>query len=349
MEIDSYELKSRLTVDNTIEILEYYGAEIKSENEEYIVFSAICHNSSKGKLYLYKETNSLYCWSQCGGIDVIHIVQQEEDLDFQSAIDYIANWFQIGRLKSFGRPTRIEHKPREIKQKEIDVNEKLPMYQDSILNTFVSAIPLEWIKEGISPSIMEQFGIKIDINTTSIIIPHRDVDGRLIGIRNRNLLEDRIEKYGKYTPYTCPLSGIMYNHPLSKNLYGLYENKDNIINKKKAIIFESEKSVLQMNSYYPNDSIAVSVGGSVVHQFQIELLRKIGVEEVIICFDYEIRDKLLQKFEKSYKRCNLYFKTYILDNELEGKLLEESDSPTDRGKDIFEELLLNKIEYKMEV
>ena len=127
MEIDSYELKSRLTVDNTIEILEYYGAEIKSENEEYIVFSAICHNSSKGKLYLYKETNSLYCWSQCGGIDVIHIVQQEEDLDFQSAIDYIANWFQIGRLKSFGRPTRIEHKPREIKQKEIDVNEKLPM------------------------------------------------------------------------------------------------------------------------------------------------------------------------------------------------------------------------------
>ena len=231
-------------------------------------------------------------------------------------------------------------------EKEIDVNEKLPMYQDSILNTFVSAIPLEWIKEGISPSIMEQFGIKIDINTTSIIIPHRDMEGRLIGIRNRNLLEDRIERYGKYTPYTCPLSGIMYNHPLSKNLYGLYENKNNIINKKKAIIFESEKSVLQMNSYYPNDSIAVSVGGSVVHQFQIELLRKLGVEEVIICFDYEIRDKLLQKFEKSYKRSDLYFKTYILDNELESKLLEESDSPTDRGKDIFEELLLNKKEYK---
>ena len=46
------------------------------------------------------------------------------------------------------------------------------------------------------------------------------------------------------------------------------------------------------------------------------------------------------------KKCDLYFKTYILDNELESKLLEESDSPTDRGKDIFEELLLNKKEYK---
>ena len=36
------------------------------------------------------------------------------------------------------------------------------------------------------------------------------------------------------------------------------------------------------------------------------------------------------------------FIKFYKDNELESKLLEESDSPTDRGKDIFEELLLNK-------
>ena len=344
MKTDVQDLKNKLTIDHSIQLLEYYGFELRNETDEYYVFSSQCHQSNSSKVYLYKSTNTIFCFV-CGNIDLISIVQEQEDLTFQDAIDFIVNLFQLNK-KSFGRPERLEYKRKEIKQKEIDVNEKLPMYQDSILNTFVSVIPLEWIKEGISPSIMEQFGIKIDINTTSIIIPHRDIDGRLIGVRNRNLLEDRIERYGKYTPYTCPLSGIMYNHPLSKNLYGLYENKNNIINKKKAIIFESEKSVLQMNSYYPNDSIAVSVGGSVVHQFQIELLRKLGVEEVIICFDYEIRDKLLQKFEKSYKRCDLYFKTYILDNELEGKLLEESDSPTDRGKNIFEELLLNKKEYK---
>ena len=345
--MDAKELKNKINKNMVLQLMEYFGTLPLKENEEYIIFPSCCHNSDSPKLYYYPSTNSWYCWSQCGGnVDIISIVQEQEGLSFQDAIDWIENFFQLNK-KSFGRPTRIEHKqPREIKQKEIDVNEKLPMYQDSILNTLVSAIPLEWIKEGISPNVMKQFGIKIDINTTSIIIPHRDIDGRLIGIRNRNLLEDRIERYGKYTPYTCPLSGIMYNHPLSKNLYGLYENKNNIIKKKKAIIFESDKSVLQMNSYYPNNSIAVSVGGSVVHQFQIELLRKLGVEEVIISFDYEIRDKLLQKFEKSYKRCNLYFKTYILDNKLESKLLEESDSPTDRGKDIFEELLLNKIEYK---
>ena len=343
------ELKSRLTVENTIELLEYFGAEIKSENEEYIVWSAICHNSSKGKLYLYKATNSLYCWSQCGGIDVIHIVQQEEDLNFQEAIQWLVDFFQLDYKHGFGKPPKLEHKPREIKKKEVNLDEKLPIYQESILNTFYDIPPLEWIKEGISIEIMQQFGIKYDINTQSIIIPHRDSDGNLVGIRCRNLLEDIIERYGKYLPYTCPLSNITYNHKLSMCLYGLYENKDNITNRKKAIIFESEKSVLLMNSYYPNDSIGIAVGGSVVHQYQIELLKQLGVEEVIIAFDFEIREKLLKKFEKSYKKCALQFKTYILDSELMSELLEESDSITDKGKEIFDEILWNKIEYKLEV
>lgn len=340
------EIKQRLSTDDVIRFMEYFGADIGQMTEEYITFTSICHGSDSHKFFYYPNTKSFWCWV-CGSVDIFTIVQQEEGLTFNESVEWVIDFFQLGKYKGFGRPKKVEHKPREIKRKEINVDEKLFEYQDSILNTFISIPPLEWIKEGIHPSIIKRFGIKIDINTMSIILPHRDLDGRLIGIRNRNLLESRIEKYGKYTPYTCPLSGIMYNHPLSKNLYGLYENKDNIIKKKKVIIFESEKSVLQMNSYYPNDSIGVSVGGSVVHQFQIELLRKLNIKEVIICFDYEMREKLLQKFEKSYKKCSLYFETYVLDNELESKLLKESDSPTDRGKEVFENLLKNKIKYEM--
>lgn len=346
--MDAQELKSRLTVENTITLLEYYGAEIKGENEEYIIFSGICHNSSKGKLYLYKLSNSIYCWV-CGSLDVISIVMEEEDLEFQQAIQFIVDFFQLEKKVGFGKPPKIEHRPREIKKKEINFDEKLPIYQESILNTFIDYAPLEWIKEGISIDTMKKFGIKYDLNTKSIIIPHRDLEGNLIGIRQRNLLEENIERYGKYTPYTCPLSGIMYNHRLSLNLYGLYENKENIIKSKKVIIFESEKSVLLMNSYYPNNSIGIAVGGSVVHEFQLNLLKQLGVEEIAICFDYEIREKLLQKFEKSYKRCALQFKTYILDKELMSELLEESDSPIDKNKETFMKLLNNRVEYKIEI
>ena len=341
------ELKSRLTVENSIELLEYYGAEIKSENEEYIVFSSICHYSHSPKLYLYKTTNSLYCWSQCGGIDLISIVQDEENLDFQEAIEFLIDFFQLNYKHKFGRPPKVERKPREIKKKEINFDEKLPVKQSSILNTFYNIPPLEWIKEGISPDAMRLFGIKYDISTKSIIIPHKDVDGNIVGIRCRNLDEGRIEKFGKYTPYTDQLSGIMYNHRLSMALYGLCEKKENIINKKNVIVFESEKSVLLMNSYYPNDSIAVAVGGSVIHDYQLNLLKQLGVENIIICFDYEVREKLLNKMEKSYTKCALHFNTYIIDLELAEKLLDESDSPIDKGLEVFETLLWNKIEYKI--
>jgi DNA primase len=276
-------------------------------------------------------------------------VQQELDLTFSESIEWVENFFQLGKHKGFGRPKKIEHKPREIKKKEIDINEKLPQYNESILNTFYDYKPIEWLNEGISKETMDLFGIKFDINTNAIIIPHRDMDGRLIGIRCRNLSEDRIEQYGKYIPYTDIFSNITYKHKITMNLYGLYENKDNIIKKKTAILFESEKSTELMNSYYPDDSIAVSLGCSSISNFQIELLKLLGVETVIVCFDYEIREKLLKKFEKNYKKCALHFNTYVLDSNLMGQLLEESDSPVDKGKEIFEQLLWNKIKYELEV
>ena len=144
-----------------------------------------------------------------------------------------------------------------------------------------------------------------------------------------------------------PINHIIYSHQLSKSLYGLYQNLDNIKKYKRAIIYESEKSVLLMNSYYSNDSIAVSVGGSVFHEYQIELLKSVGVERVLICFDYETDEKILEKFEKSYKRSVLQFDTYIPSIESMKNLLNEKDSPIDKGKEVFEKI--NLIRYELNI
>ena len=40
---------------------------------------------------------------------------------------------------------------------------------------------------------------------------------------------------------------------------------------------------------------------------------------------------------------------FYKDNELMSELLEESDSITDKGKEIFDKILWNKIEYKLEI
>lgn len=344
------ELKSRLSVDMTKELMEYLGAEIYQENEKYCIYTSICHgNPDSRKLYYYKDTNSFYCWSQCSSnVDVISLTQQIEGLDFQDAIQFIIDFFQLEKKSGFGKPPKIKYTPREIKPKEIDINEKLPIYNSSILNTFYSIPIAEWLNEGISNETMKLFNIKFDIEDRGrIIIPHYDINNRLIGIRVRNLDKEIIEGYGKYLPLRDSLSNITYSHKLGQNLYGIHLNKENIKKYKKVILVESEKSVMKIQEFYPNDNIALALCGSNITPFQLELLKSLDVKEVIYSLDKENNENWLKKIDKIYKKTALLFDVYIVDD-TEG-LLELKDSPCDKGKDVFDRLIKNRVEYSLKI
>lgn len=344
--INAQELKDKINKDMVLQLMDYFGAQPLKENEEYIIFPTICHSSQSPKLYYYPSTNSWNCWSQCGGqVDIISIVQEQEGLTFQESIEWLIDFFQLN-TKKWGRP-KIEHKPREIQKKEIDINEKLPCYNESILNTFYSIPIADWLNEGISKDTMDLFGIKFDLNTNGIIIPHRDLEGRLVGIRVRNLNKKIIEEYGKYLPWRDTLSGILYKHPIGRNLYGMDINKDNIIKHQKVILLESEKSVLKVQEFYPNNNISLALCGSNATDFQLQLLKSIGVRQVIFALDKEEDEKWLKKVDKIYRKTALLFDTYIVQDK-EG-LLDLKDSPTDKGKEVFNRLLINKKEYKIDI
>ena len=197
------ELKDKIDESMIIELMEYWGAEVFQENEEYIIYSGICHgNPESRKLYLYRSSLSFFCYSNCGSMDIIALTQQIEGLSLGDAIQWLTDFFKLDNKHIFGRPKRIKHMPKIIKPKEINLNEKLPCYNGSILNTFIDTPPIEWLIEGIGSNVMKQFGIKIDLNSKSIIIPCRDVYGNLVGVRQRNLDEQAIENFGKYTVYT---------------------------------------------------------------------------------------------------------------------------------------------------
>lgn len=139
-----------------------------------------------------------------------------------------------------------------------------------------------------------------------------------------------------------------YTHPLSLNLYGLNMTKNNISKTKKAIIFEGEKSVMLMDTYYPfNNSVAVC--GSTFNKSQLNLLLKYcEVDEIIIAFDKEFQRvdslKAEQYYNKLSKICHKYENycnfSFIFDK---WNLLNEKDSPIDRGQQIFERLFLERI------
>ena len=62
------------------------------------------------------------------------------------------------------------------------------------------AAPTEWTKEGISPEVMKAYGIRIDSALLKIIIPHRNINGELIGIRGRAYNPIELDDGKKYMP-----------------------------------------------------------------------------------------------------------------------------------------------------
>lgn len=331
-----------------LELMEYFGVYPLSQNNEYIIFPAICHSSDSPKLYYYPSTNSWNCWSHCGGVDILSITQEVMGLSFQDSIKWLTDFFKLNnRKRGFGNRPKIERKPIEIKKKTVDLKERLYVYQDNILNTFHNIPITEWLKEGISFQTMQTFEIKYDINSHGIIIPCRDINNELIGIRVRNLNENTIEKYGKYGIYIDLLNGISYKFSSGKILYGLNINKRKIIERKKIIIVEGEKSVLKSKTWFGDDDITVSSFGCNLTDYQIELIKSLNVKEIVFMYDKEDDDKILRKMEKIYKKCSLFFDVYYVNDYK--RLINVKDSPLDKGKDIYREIFKKIEKYELKI
>ena len=118
---------------------------------------------------------------------------------------------------------------------------------------------------------------------------------------------------------------------------------------KKAIIFESEKSVLKYATYFGwNNNISVACCGSNISSHQIQLLLDCGVEEIIIAFDRQFQaigdDEFkhlkinLLKTRTKYK--NFVTISFIFDKNM---VTQYKNSPIDEGKEKFLQLFKERI------
>lgn len=344
--VDRTELLNRISVDDIVDMMvNYYGIEMDNDTDPTAYhFKTDCHNEhNEGnfKLYLFKDSKQYHCYSCCGQMSLFDFVMTMEGIEFAEAVEFVQDYFNISSVpRGFGRKERPK-KVYEYVKKEIDYNEVLKEYDNGILNTFSTYKPVEWLYEGISPETMERFNILFDMETEGIIIPHYDINDRLIGIRQRNLNKIQLERKRKYVPYTSSRNRVTYKHSLGKNLYGLNINKEKITENKMCVIWESEKSVLKMDSIYGNNP-SVCVGGSSISEYQLNLLKVLGCECVYIAFDNELGDdKWEKKMIKIYEKIiNFGFKCFVV-KDWEQKYLDEKDSPIDKGKEVWR-ILINQ-------
>lgn len=341
-----------LQINSVIELMRRLGADRYREEENQIIFPTICHNvdasEASMKLYFYKNSKMFQCYTECGSMSIFNFLKHYYETrgieyDWVNDIyDVILDCSNFKQGFGFSAPRYVSLREKYGQERK---EKQLPEYNVGALDTFIKRYPPEWLNDGISREAMDKFNIKYSISQNKIIIPHKDIDGRLIGIRGRALNEWEIENVGKYMP--IKLEQTWYKHPLSMNLYGIYENKEIIKKSKIAYVFESEKSVLQFESFnMPH--CAVAVCGSQFNKYQLNiLLRHCSPNEIVICFDSEEVDGETKYFDKLYAICKKYNQycnfSFIYDRL---GLLGKKDSPSDKGEETFKKLLEKRVKVK---
>lgn len=351
---DKQTVRDALTDDDIYGLLEEWGG-LPERRKDCIVSRTICHNTTgegSHKLYYYNNTKLFQCYTNCGSFDIFELTQKvfryqrAQEIDLNDAIRYISIKFNVlGEenetdtldqedwkiFTDYGRADDIEIK---------DYHADLKIYDQSILERFNHNIIIQpWLDEGISQEALDLAQICYYPGGDQIVIPHFDIDGNLIGIRGRTVVIEEAELYGKYRPLL--INKQFYSHPLGFNLYGINWAKENIKAMKKVIVFESEKSVLHyITDFGAENNISVACCGSNMSLYQLQLLKDLGVLEVVIAFDRQWKEpnsdeqklwdkKLIALYNKIKGDVNVSF---IYDSKM---LTEYKDSPIDKSKEIF--------------
>ncbi len=355
------EIAQSLSLDDVKRFLESLGVEQIEENQSrgYLICPTICHNSleeeASMKLYWYQNHHCFRCFTECNeAMSIFELYKRFMHLNYydvssEDALEYVKQFMsgnvfvpQANRTESFD----------EEKEKYLfhDAAQPLTEYSSTVLDCFSDYHHPSWKKEGISDETMTAFHIKFWPLRNTIIIPHYDINERLIGIRGRLLNPEDIQTYGKYHP--IQIGNKLYTHQLQHNLYGLNWHKAAIQKRHVAIIVESEKSVMLDHTFYNDWGVAVACCGSFFNKYQISLLTDVlGANEIIVALDKEYQsghnDKA-QAYRKKLETLCLPHRykasfSYIWDYD---NLLNEKDSPYDRGKEIFEYLYKHRVKVR---
>ena len=197
--INYQDIIEQLENDKVITMLEKLDIPYEDKGE-YLIMPTVCHHASideaSWKLYYYKNTHIFYCYTEDGAMSIFSFLKH-----YYETKDYAYDWFNdiyeliLGcstfneNIKNFNSYHSIKDNYEPLKSRQ-----ELTEYPKEVLDAFVQYYPIEWLNDGITKETMNKFNIRFSISQNKIIIPHYDVNDRLIGIRARALNKDDIDR-----------------------------------------------------------------------------------------------------------------------------------------------------------
>ena len=273
------------------------------------------------------------------GEDLITLIEKIKKISFIDAIKYLHRL--LGIEFRYEKPTPKKEKNDQEKYrlsrfkqsaKPFDVND-IKVIDEEVLNDYISIPYIGWVREGVMPWTIKKYGIAYSYRKKRVIIPMRYwLTGELLGINSRTIVPN-YKELGIKNFFITP------TYQKGLNLFGLYENYDEIKKAGYVVVYESEKSVLKRDSRL--DYTGVALSGHTISSEQVRILLGLNVD-IIISMDNDIPvDEVRFLCEKFYK--NKKAKVYYTHDQW--GLLGEKESVADKPEKIFDFLMKYKVQY----
>lgn len=314
-----------LHVDMLSYIEETYETPVIRSGSHFIHCPLGTHKDDNQSMIISAKKNTVYCFGCHKTMDMFDWLVKYEKKSFDDAI--------LKLEKMSGRALTVENsksllfykKMKKIQTKRlIDLSGRI--YQDvNEYNKYSNELPELWIDEGISEEAMKYFNVRTDKKNNRIVYPIYDMDERYICAKARTTLTN---------PEIFDIPKYRYLGKIGTNnfLVGWKENHEEILNQNKIIIFEGIKSV--MKAWGWGYKYTVSAETSSLNEEQVKIIIKNKIKDVTIAFD---SDKKRKDIIGKLKTLKHFTNVYIVED-VKG-LLDEKESPVDKGKDVFETLL----------
>lgn len=343
--MDTTSLKEYIFNNNKVEfVLDKIGCKSIKYHSSKNFYSATNYNGDNtGAVNVYNTKYLLiHNWTRESEFndvsDIISLVQYNKKCSFVDAVKYLHNILGL-ELTPYKKEEKKE-KPDPLAVFENAINRhraivdvaEIHAIKEEAINDYVPLLYIDWLREGIMPWAAKKFGLAYSYKYHRVVIPIRYwLDGTLVGFNQRTTVENYeelgIRKYFLTASYRKSL-----------NLYGLWENREEIEDKKTVVICESEKSVLKR--YSRNDGTCVALQGKKLSDEQRRIIIGLNVNEVIIALDNDVPiEEVRHICEQFYHIRNV---SYVKDR---WNLLGDKDAPADAENKVYNFLIKHRVKY----
>lgn len=324
-------------IDQKVDMLDYISqyTDFTKKGREYWALSPLTAertpsfsvNTDRSDRHVFKDFSSGHSG------DIVDFVKAYEGVGTKKAIEILSEYAAIDGAelarKTHLQPSEVAkaYKRKASKRMEAKGHKVLsPDYMDRYQKDH-PALQL-WRNEGITDATMKKFDVRFDPLSNRIVFPLRDNDWNIINVIGRTVDPCFKEKKMRKYTYFFPLGNL-------DMLYGFANAREEIAAKKEIILFESAKSVMLCDGWGIRNACAILT--SHLNDYQLKFLIRLG-RPVVFALDEDVNPFVDKNIKKIKMYCNV---SVIIDQE---GVLDEKDSPADKGKEVFEKLYNGRIE-----